>query len=125
LVALREVAFAKERVFEFMFVCEPLFEEPIFRVSADLERFKVPTESNKVPVALPETTFPEVEVISFAVRLPELSTVKLDEAIKLVKFVPEKLIPVPIVPERVIPLVKVPVPLCEILTPFVVVPPPV
>ena len=49
--AVTEMALARERVFEFILVCEPLFEEPMFKVSADLERLSVPTESNKVPDA--------------------------------------------------------------------------
>jgi len=51
-----------------------------------------------------------------------LLTLKLEAVIRLVKLVPEKLIPVPIVPERAIPFVRTPVPDWEILRALVVVP---
>ena len=67
---------------------------------------------------------PEFALISpEVVKTPELSTLKFVAEIKLVKLVPEKLIPVPIVPERVRPLVKLPVPDWEILIALVVLPP--
>ncbi len=51
---------------------------------------------------------PLTATLPAVVTLPELASVKLDELIRLVKLVPEKLRPLAIVHERVMPLVSVP-----------------